>query len=238
MTNVSVIIPALNEEEPIADVVRAVAATNIPREIIVVDNGSTDRTAERAREAGAKVVSEPDARLWPRLCSGSARAFTGMRDRCFSGRRRQRLPGVHESTCRSDHCRHARFCHRLTHARSTRARQHEHSSKFSRADSPAGYCRSCTACVTPTCVRSARSGAMRSNVVDARKTYGWNLEMQMRAARAGSAHSRSSGESSLPHRRRFESFRHIARHVRRRRANHRDACCASQRKRKRQMNTD
>src|ERR1700736_2054202 len=57
MTNVSVIIPALNEEEPIADVVRAVAATNIPREIIVVDNGSTDRTSDRAIEAGARGIT-------------------------------------------------------------------------------------------------------------------------------------------------------------------------------------
>ncbi len=55
--NVSVIIPALNEEEPIADVVREVTATGIPREVIVVDNESTDRTAERAKEAGARVVS-------------------------------------------------------------------------------------------------------------------------------------------------------------------------------------
>lgn len=59
MSFISVVIPALNEEDPIADVVRAVAASNIPREIIVVDNGSKDRTAERARQAGAKVVSEP-----------------------------------------------------------------------------------------------------------------------------------------------------------------------------------
>jgi len=55
---VSVIIPALNEEETIAGVVR-----NVPREIanevIVVDNGSDDRTAERARAAGAFVVAEP-----------------------------------------------------------------------------------------------------------------------------------------------------------------------------------
>jgi glycosyltransferase involved in cell wall biosynthesis len=59
MSAVSVIIPALNEEEPIGDVVREVAGTNIPSEIIVIDNGSTDRTAERARDAGARVVSEP-----------------------------------------------------------------------------------------------------------------------------------------------------------------------------------
>jgi glycosyltransferase involved in cell wall biosynthesis len=75
MTNVSVIIPALNEEEPIADVVRAVAATNIPREIIVVDNGSTDRTAERARQAGAKVVSEPTPG-YGRACAAGVRALS------------------------------------------------------------------------------------------------------------------------------------------------------------------
>ena len=56
---VSVIIPALNEEEPIADVVRGCLATGIPSEVIVVDNGSTDRTAARAREAGARVVDAP-----------------------------------------------------------------------------------------------------------------------------------------------------------------------------------
>ena len=59
MTSVSVIIPALNEEEPIAGVIHECFETNIPSEIVVVDNGSTDRTAERARGARAKVVSEP-----------------------------------------------------------------------------------------------------------------------------------------------------------------------------------
>ncbi len=54
---ISVVIPALNEEEPIADVVHACAATTLPNEIIVVDNGSTDRTAERATAAGARVVN-------------------------------------------------------------------------------------------------------------------------------------------------------------------------------------
>ena len=55
---VSVVIPALNEEEPIAQVVRACLATNLPEEVIVVDNGSNDATAERARAAGANVVDE------------------------------------------------------------------------------------------------------------------------------------------------------------------------------------
>lgn len=72
---VSVVIPALNEEEPIADVVRAVAATNIPREIIVVDNGSTDQTAARAREAGARVITEPH-RGYGRACMAGVRALS------------------------------------------------------------------------------------------------------------------------------------------------------------------
>ena len=73
--NIAVVIPALNEEEPIGDVVRAVAATKIPSEIIVVDNGSTDRTAERAREAGARVVSEPRPG-YGRACMAGVRALS------------------------------------------------------------------------------------------------------------------------------------------------------------------
>jgi glycosyltransferase involved in cell wall biosynthesis len=57
-TWVSVVIPCLNEEEPIADVVREVRAQGVD-EVIVVDNGSTDHTAANAAEAGARVVSEP-----------------------------------------------------------------------------------------------------------------------------------------------------------------------------------
>jgi len=73
MSAVSVIIPALNEEEPIAGVVREVAATKIPADIIVVDNASTDRTAERAREAGAQVVKAP--RGYGRACAAGVAAL-------------------------------------------------------------------------------------------------------------------------------------------------------------------
>jgi glycosyltransferase involved in cell wall biosynthesis len=71
---VSVIIPALNEEEPITDVVRAVAGTEIPRDIIVVDNGSTDQTAERARAARARVIVEAQ-RGYGRACAAGIRAL-------------------------------------------------------------------------------------------------------------------------------------------------------------------
>ncbi|MEL7109737.1 MAG: glycosyltransferase family 2 protein [Pseudomonadota bacterium] len=50
----AIIIPALNEEAAIAGVVRSVVAQT--DRVIVVDNGSTDRTAERAAEAGAEVI--------------------------------------------------------------------------------------------------------------------------------------------------------------------------------------
>lgn len=72
---VSVVVPALNEEEPIGDVVRAIRATKIPREVIVADNGSTDRTAERAREAGARVVSQPH-RGYGRACAEGVAAVS------------------------------------------------------------------------------------------------------------------------------------------------------------------
>jgi glycosyltransferase involved in cell wall biosynthesis len=55
---VSVIIAALNEEETIVEVVRTVPR-EIASEVIVVDNGSDDRTAEFARLASARVVTEP-----------------------------------------------------------------------------------------------------------------------------------------------------------------------------------
>lgn len=54
----TVLIPALNEEATVGEAVRRVPK-DIASEIIVIDNGSTDRTAQVAAEAGAKVVREP-----------------------------------------------------------------------------------------------------------------------------------------------------------------------------------
>jgi glycosyltransferase involved in cell wall biosynthesis len=69
---VSVVIPCLNEEEPVAGVVREILAQNAD-EVIVVDNGSTDRTAERAAAAGARVVQEPQ-RGYGRACAAGLNA--------------------------------------------------------------------------------------------------------------------------------------------------------------------
>ena len=52
------IVPALNEAAVVGDLVRRVPHDAVA-EVVVVDNGSTDATAVVAREAGARVVSEP-----------------------------------------------------------------------------------------------------------------------------------------------------------------------------------
>ena len=56
MPDVRVIIPAYNEEESIAKVIREIP--ELVSEIIVVSNNSTDQTVKNAREAGATVLSE------------------------------------------------------------------------------------------------------------------------------------------------------------------------------------
>lgn len=56
---VAIIIPAFNEEATIADVVAGVPK-DVAEQVIVVDNASTDATAERAQTAGARVVHEPN----------------------------------------------------------------------------------------------------------------------------------------------------------------------------------
>jgi glycosyltransferase involved in cell wall biosynthesis len=56
---VSVIVPAYNEEHAIADLVSALRASDPWHEILVIDDGSTDATAERAAQAGARVIRHP-----------------------------------------------------------------------------------------------------------------------------------------------------------------------------------
>lgn len=60
---VSIVFPALNEEAAIARCVdqamEALGRTGLRGEVVVVDNGSSDRTAEIARRKGARVVTEP-----------------------------------------------------------------------------------------------------------------------------------------------------------------------------------
>ena len=55
----SVLIPAYEEESAIADIIAEIRALGRWKEILVVDDGSSDRTVEEARKAGAKVIRHP-----------------------------------------------------------------------------------------------------------------------------------------------------------------------------------
>jgi glycosyltransferase involved in cell wall biosynthesis len=74
---VVVVVPALNEAPVIAHVVRDLLSINssagrVISEVLVCDNGSTDGTADRAREAGAIVVSAPKRGYGAACLSGLA----------------------------------------------------------------------------------------------------------------------------------------------------------------------
>lgn len=58
-TGVSIVLPAKNEAANIVPLLQAIKETMPDAEILVVNDGSTDNTAEAAAEAGAKVISHP-----------------------------------------------------------------------------------------------------------------------------------------------------------------------------------
>ncbi|URM90900.1 glucosyl-3-phosphoglycerate synthase [Streptomyces sp. MRC013] len=70
-TTVSVVLPALNEEATVGEIVAVIRrdlmseAVPLVDELVVVDSGSTDRTAEVAAAAGARVVARDD--VLPRI---------------------------------------------------------------------------------------------------------------------------------------------------------------------------
>jgi len=181
---VSVIIAALNEEEAIANVIRAVP-TDVADEIVVVDNGSKDRTAEVASTAGARVVKEP--------IPGYGRAFrAGLRaispqceivvlldgDGSDCPEMMDRLVGP-ISDGAADFVIGSR----------TRGNRERGSMNFHQVI--AGYMVGCVLRLLYG-VRSTDMGPFRAIRRDTlerlglrEETYGWPLEMQMRAAQAG-----------------------------------------------------
>lgn len=56
---ISIVIPARDEEEALPEVLRGAAALEMEKEILVVDDGSIDKTARVAEEAGARVIRHP-----------------------------------------------------------------------------------------------------------------------------------------------------------------------------------
>jgi glycosyltransferase involved in cell wall biosynthesis len=183
--NVSVIIPALNEEEPIKDVVHACLATGLPNEVIVVDNGSTDRTAERARAEGARVVSEP-TRGYGRACAAGVRALSPETNIVvFLDGDGSDCPELMARLVRPIESDQYDF---VIGSR-TRGEREAGSMNFQQVFSgrAAGFLLRLLYGVKYTDMSPFR--AIRRDVLDQlgmkEKTYGWNLEMQMRVARGG-----------------------------------------------------
>ncbi len=183
MSAVSVIIPALNEEEPIVGVVREVAATNVPVEIIVVDNDSNDRTAQRAREAGARVVKAP--RGYGRACAAGVAA---LRPECdivvFLDGDGSDSPGFITQLVGPI----AAGTYDFVIGSRTRGQREAGSMNFQQLLSGriAGAVLRWLygVCYTDMCpLRAIRRDALE-RLGMREQTYGWNLEMQMKAARA------------------------------------------------------
>lgn len=73
----SIVIPAKNEGGTIADVVASARLEYPEAEIIVVDDGSTDATADLAEAAGASVIRHPESLGNGAAVKSGARAATG-----------------------------------------------------------------------------------------------------------------------------------------------------------------
>lgn len=182
--NVSVVIPALNEEDCIAEVVRVIPR-EIADEVIVVDNGSLDRTAERAGEAGARVVHEPQ-RGYGRACRAGVRSVApdceivvfldGDGSDCPEFMERLIEP-IQSDT------------YDFVIGSRTRGRREQGSMNFQQlfAGRVAGLLLRLLYGVryTDMCPFRAIRRDHLENLNMREETYGWNLEMQMRAARAG-----------------------------------------------------
>ncbi|ENU21834.1 hypothetical protein F993_03763 [Acinetobacter proteolyticus] len=77
MNKITVVLPAKNESGAIGQTVDKIKQLNIVHEIIVVNDGSTDDTAEIAAGAGAKVVSHPYSKGNGAAIKTGARTATG-----------------------------------------------------------------------------------------------------------------------------------------------------------------
>jgi len=181
---ISVVIPALNEEGPIAAVVRDCLATGLPGEVIVVDNGSSDRTAERAETAGARIVSEPTPG-YGRACAAGIRAVSPESDIVVfldgdGSDCPEFMPQLVEPIQRGEQD--------FVIGSRTRGERERGSMNFQQVFAGrvagwllrllygVGYSDMCP-------FRAIRRDALEKLGMKER-TYGWNLEMQMRAARS------------------------------------------------------
>lgn len=181
---VSVVIPCLDEAEAIGDVVRDVLAQGVD-EVIVVDNGSTDDTAGQATAAGAKVVAQRE-RGYGRACAAGLFAVSPASEIvCFLDGDGSDVPSFMPAVVGPVARREADF------VMGSRIRGRREAGSMTPQQLVAGW-------MAGVLIRNAYGvrytdmSPFRAVRVDQLRawqmremTYGWNLEMQMKAAAAG-----------------------------------------------------
>lgn len=181
---VAVVIPCLNEEETIAEVVREVME-QAPDEVIVVDNDSADGTADKARSAGARVVFQP-LRGYGRACAaGLAAVRPDAEIVCYLDGDGSDVPSYLKDIVGPIARGEADF------VMGSRLRGHREAGSMTPqqlfAGRLAGLLMNLLYGVNYTDMSPFRAMAVRTlRALGMReRTYGWNLEMQMRVAAAG-----------------------------------------------------
>jgi glycosyltransferase involved in cell wall biosynthesis len=181
---VSVIIPALNEAENIAAVVRELP-WDLIRQCIVVDNGSTDATAAEAAAAGARVVHQPQPGYGRACAAGAAAADNGSDILVFMDGDGSDVPGEMGLLLDPILAGESDF------VIGSRMRGKREPGSMLISQIFAGWLAGLLLRMLYR-VRYTDMGPFRAITRDAlsrlhmrEETYGWNLEMQMRAAQRG-----------------------------------------------------
>jgi glycosyltransferase involved in cell wall biosynthesis len=182
--HVCAVIPCLDEEEAIGAVVREVLAEGVAA-VIVVDGGSRDRTAERARSAGALVVLEPRRGYGRAIRTGIAALPPEAAIVLFIDGDGSDDPAFIPDLVRPIAEGRAVFAH------GSRMRGKRETGSLSRPQVLAGWLAGAlirlaygTRFTDMSPFRAIRRDALeRLGMAD--DTYGWNLEMLMRVAAAG-----------------------------------------------------
>jgi glycosyltransferase involved in cell wall biosynthesis len=180
---VAVVIPTLNEETAIGAVIAAVPRDHV-NDIIVVDGGSTDRTADRARAAGARIVIET-RRGYGQACRAGAEAVTNCDVLVFLDGDGSDCPELIPQLIEP------LLADRYDFVIGSRTRGIRESGSMSLHQIFAGYLIGVALRVlygmrySDMCPFRVirRDALLRLGMRE--MTYGWNLEMQMRAARGG-----------------------------------------------------
>ncbi|NLH82871.1 MAG: glycosyltransferase [Phyllobacteriaceae bacterium] len=181
---VSVVLPCLDEEAAIGPLVREILATGVD-EVVVVDNGSTDRTAANARSAGARVVAEP-TRGYGRACATGVAAVRGDAEIvCFMDGDGSDVPAFLATVVEPVAAGRADF------VMGSRLRGTREAGSMTPQQLVAGRLAGVllkavwgVAWTDMSPFRAMRVGELR-RLGMTETTYGWNLEMQMRVAAAG-----------------------------------------------------